>query len=91
MQIGASLVNADVFVDGSGASALVRVNGHLFACSFAASRSVVRLVQNRAQSNRCSKRVQRAAEALFASEVVDHLTPAYLAKHAELYSRPEES
>lgn len=87
----ATLVTADVFVDGSGASALVRVGGALFACSASdlAKPSEIRLCQNRAQTNRASKAAWRAAERLFRTEVTDHFTPAYLARNAALYAAEE--
>ncbi len=80
----ASLITADVFVDGSGASALVAVGPHRFACSLAAG-VTIRLVQNKAQSNTAPLRARQAAAALFQSAVVAHLTPDYLARHRAIY------
>lgn len=47
----AALVNADVFVDGSGASALVRVGSALFACSASEWRAVLPLARSLASLN----------------------------------------
>jgi hypothetical protein len=82
---GFAVETAQVFVDGSGANALIRHDGVLFACSFAAGVRIS-IVQNKAHSISVRKGTLDKVEAAFREVVVDHLDAAYLAKNAEMYA-----
>jgi hypothetical protein len=82
---GLAVESAWVFVDGSGACSLIRCDGTLFSCSFSAGIKVT-IVQNKARNISARKSDFAKVEAAFREVVVDHFTPAYLAKNAEMYA-----
>jgi len=82
---GLPMEAAWVHADGSGANALFRCNGVLFACSFSAGINVS-IVQNKARSHYARKSDFAKVEAAFREMVVDHFTPAYLALNAAMYA-----
>lgn len=81
--------SVEMFVDASGAVALIRVDGLLFSLSLTSVDREPMCNGINVGSSTSGYRVRRAAgwaQTVFKRDVLDHLTPAYIEKNRAVYA-----
>jgi len=84
-----SVEHVEMYVDGSGAATLIRVDGLLFSLSLAAIDAGPTVHCVNAKSSTSGRRIERAAahaRSVYQRDILDHLTPAYIEKNRAMYA-----